>query len=149
MQLGETGFPPLMRRSWQLNFGRSVKTRLRCATSDLRIDSGRRDGISDRDDRICECCHLQRVEDEHHFVFDCPLNAAARLEFTDAVDEITRQSDPFGWRSRSWSARLKFLLNDGPGDVSPEALRVWTRIQLHFYWYLAVAYKARTAHLRT
>ena len=85
----------------------------------------------------------------HHFVFDCPLNAAARLEFTDAVDEITRQSDPFGWRSRSWSARLKFLLNDGPGDVSPEALRVWTRIQLHFYWYLAVAYKARTAHLRT
>ena len=79
-------------------------SRARGRASDIDIDSGRRDGISDRDDRICECCHLQRVEDEHHFVFDCPLNAAARLEFTDAVDEITRQSDPFGWRSRSWSA---------------------------------------------
>ena len=124
----------------------SVKTRLRCATSVLEIDNGRRSGVRNRDDRICPCCPLQEVESEQHFALDCSLYSDIRLQFTDAVDELVSHADPFGWLRMSWNARFKFLLGDAPPAGSPDnALTQWYRIQIHFYWFLAHAYKRRIA----
>ena len=147
-----TGMPFYLkhRRSWFVNFGRSVKTRLRCATSALEIDAGRRSGVLDRNDRLCRCCPFQATESERHFVFDCPLYSDIRLTFTDAVDTLVSQTDCFGWMRMSWDERFKFLLGDGPLDanLSADALAQWCRIQIHFYWFLAHAYKRRDAHIR-
>ena len=54
------GMPFYLKRryTWFVNYGRSVKTRLRCATSALEIDNGRRSGVISRDDRLCPCCPL-------------------------------------------------------------------------------------------
>ena len=137
------------RYTWFVNYGRSVKTRLRCATSALEIDNGRRSGVISRDDRLCPCCPLQETETERHFMLDCPLYSSDRLAFTDAVDNLVLRSDPFGWRAMSWDQRYQFLLNDGPPEGTPiPALQQWCRIQIHLYWFLAQAYKARDAYVR-
>ena len=34
-----------------------------------------------RDARLCQCCSLQLVEDEMHFLFDCQLYYKVRGEF--------------------------------------------------------------------
>ena len=76
----------LHRRSWLVNYGRSIKARLRCATSNLEIDSGRRSGVLNRDDRLCQCCPLRETETEYHFVFNCSLYSDIRLDLTNAID---------------------------------------------------------------
>ena len=139
----------LHRQSWFVTYGRSVKTRLRCATHVLEIDNGRRSDVRNRDDRICPCCPLDQVESEQHFALDCLLFSDIRLEFTDAVDELVSRADPFGWTRMSWTARFKFLLGDAPPAGAPAPVQTqWRRIQIHFYWFLARAYKKRIAHAR-
>ena len=139
----------LHRRSWFVNYGRSIKTRLRCATSALEIDNGRRSGVLDRNDRLCQCCPLRLVESERHFVLDCPLYSDTRLNLTDAIDELVSHADPFGWLQMSWDERFKFLLGDAPPAGSPNtAVPQWCRIQIHLYWFLAHAYKKRNSFVR-
>ena len=145
------GMPFYLKRryTWFVNYGRSVKTRLRCATSALEIDNGRRSGVISRDDRLCPCCPLQETETERHFMLDCPLYSSDRLAFTDAVDNLVLRSDPYGWRAMSWDQRYQFLLSDGPPEGTPiPALQQWCRIQIHLYWFLAQAYKTRDAYVR-
>ena len=141
----------LHRRSWLVNYGRSIKARLRCATSNLEIDSGRRSGVLNRDDRLCQCCPLRETETEYHFVFNCSLHSDIRLDLTNAIDELVSHADPFGWLRMSWSERFNFLLGDGPPKGSLDndaALAQWCRIQIHLYWFLAHAYKKRNAFIR-
>ena len=44
--------------------------------------------LSPRDKRICQHCHMQAVEDEQHFLFDCPLYTQIREqhEFLSGLD---------------------------------------------------------------
>ena len=103
------------RRSSFFNLGRSIKTKLRCDTHDLEIDSGRRQTpIVPVEQRLCQCCDLEQVENAYHFVLDCPLNAERRLRMTDMIDRLTENRDYFGWRRMSWDQKFRFLLGDGP-----------------------------------
>ena len=105
------------RCTWFVNYGRSIKTRLRCATHALEIDNGRRSGVINRNERLCPCCPLQETETERHFMLDCPLYSDDRLAFTDAVDELVLHYDPFRWRTMSWDQRYQFLLRDSPAEA--------------------------------
>ncbi len=57
---------------------RQVLARFRMGVSFLRVESGRYEsngtrGIPSIQMRVCKCCDLCKVEDEIHFLFECPL----------------------------------------------------------------------------
>lgn len=58
---------------------RRALSRLRCSSHKLNIEIGRRYGI-DAEDRICNLCTLDEIEDEFHFVLVCPFFAGKRNE---------------------------------------------------------------------
>ena len=66
---------------------RSVETmlsRFRCGCHALHIDTGRWAGI----DRLCQVCHSsQEVEDEHHFIFECPAYNHIRTKHTNLFQQ--------------------------------------------------------------
>ena len=63
------------RRTWKMCHGRSVKTKLRCGTSELEIETGRHErAIVPRSQRSCKCCIQAEVEDSFHFVMRCPVS---------------------------------------------------------------------------
>ena len=44
------------------------------------IERGRYENIP-RDDRICKCCNMSKIESEYHFLLVCPLFADLRKKF--------------------------------------------------------------------
>ena len=56
---------------------RRLISRFRCGCHGLRVDTGRFVNTP-RDDRVCEVCKSGCVENEHHFLFDCPAYAHIR-----------------------------------------------------------------------
>ena len=132
------------RRSWFLNYGRTIKTRLRCDTHDLYKDTGRRDDTPP-DDRICEYCNLDMIETVEHFALECTLYDEVRLVMLERIDGLTAAVDHFGWRRKNWKEKLQFLLGDGPdlGSTSREALSQWSQMETAFYFYLHRAHVLR------
>ena len=52
------------RRSWVMSYGRSIKTKLRCGTTELELERGRYETPKvPRDLRLCKCCTKREVED--------------------------------------------------------------------------------------
>ena len=52
------------------DFFRRALCKLRVSDHDLRIESGRFENLT-RNERICQLCDLQLVEDEFHFCLIC------------------------------------------------------------------------------
>ena len=51
-----------------------VLGKFRCGSHDLEVEKGRhRVPFVVREQRLCARCSLEKVEDEAHFVFECPL----------------------------------------------------------------------------
>ena len=50
---------------------RQIISKLMCSSHTLRIETGRHQNIS-RDERICHLCDLNKIEDEDHFILECP-----------------------------------------------------------------------------
>ena len=136
------------RRSWWMSYGRSIKTKLRCGTSELEIERGRYDNIP-RDQRRCRCCATGAIECSFHYLMRCPLHSRARAQFFATIDATVRSSrDHFGWLRMSPMERWRFLLGDGPPvSHDPEANLQWGFIETQLYHYLTCTYKARRAHL--
>ena len=55
-------------------------TRFRLSSHELMIERGRYENIP-RDDRICKCCNMSKIESEYHFLLVCPLFADLRKKF--------------------------------------------------------------------
>ena len=70
--------------------GRQVLTRLRSGTSELRIHTGRFDGLR-RAERICRLC-ADDVETERHFLLDCSFYSAERQQLWSSIDAIVSDS---------------------------------------------------------
>jgi len=65
---------------------RRLLSRFRTGCHGLRVDTGRwADGVHlDRTDRLCLVCKsLDCVQDEQHFVFDCPAYSHIRSQHLD------------------------------------------------------------------
>lgn len=61
-------------------------TRFRCSSHDLRVERDRylpAAAKPPRHMRTCLLCASQSVEDEHHFIFECPLYESLRFRFSD------------------------------------------------------------------
>ena len=65
---------------------RQILAKLRGATTELRLETGRWIG-SRREDRICTQCCLGEVEDVEHFVLRCGKLAREREELVNWVEE--------------------------------------------------------------
>lgn len=57
-----------------------ILARLRCSAHELKVETGRHNGIP-REQRICTLCSNNQVEDEFHLVLQCPIYADLRHRF--------------------------------------------------------------------
>ena len=51
----------------------------------LRIETGRYDKIP-RDERLCSLCNCNKIEDETHFLLDCPSYSSIRDRFFSEIE---------------------------------------------------------------
>ena len=63
--------------SW---YHRTTLTNFRCGCFHLQINKGRTLNIP-RHLRLCSFCNLRRVEDEFHFLLECPFYSELRISF--------------------------------------------------------------------
>lgn len=65
---------------------RSLCAQLRSGTLALAIEVGRFKGIPE-EQRICEFCELNAIEDEFHFLFYCPLYEVLRMNLFESMQK--------------------------------------------------------------
>ena len=71
---------------------RRALAQLRCGVAPLQIELGRHRNIP-LEDRICEFCDLNKIEDELHFIIECPLYCDLRsVLFKHACDIVANFS---------------------------------------------------------
>ena len=76
---------------------RILLTRFRCGCHGLHVDTGRWVGL-DRKDRLCQVCNsVQDVEDEHHFLFDCPAYSHIRLQHMHVFERVCTVPEFLAW----------------------------------------------------
>ena len=59
--------------------------KLRISSNKLRIETGRYDNIP-RDERLCNLCNCNKIEDETHFLLDCPSFSSIRDMFFSKLE---------------------------------------------------------------
>ena len=67
------------------NPSRKTLVKLRISSHKLRIETGRYDNIP-RDERLCNLCNCNRIEDETHFLLDCPSFSSTRDMFLSKLE---------------------------------------------------------------
>ena len=68
---------------------RRAITKLRTSSHKLAIEVGRWEKV-DRENRICENCLLEKIEDEHHFLFECHMHKQERLILCEKLQNIKK-----------------------------------------------------------
>ena len=63
---------------------RSLFTKLRLGTLKLEIETGRWSNI-ESNQRFCKLCSNNQVENESHFLFDCPAQSQTRASFLEPI----------------------------------------------------------------
>ena len=77
---------------------RRLLSRFRAGCHGLRVDTGRwSDNVHlDRQDRLCLVCKSsQHVEDEQHFLFECPVYSSVRLRHASWFQDVSSVPDFF------------------------------------------------------
>ena len=64
---------------------RKTLVKLRISCHKLRIETGRYDNIP-RNERICNFCNCNKIEDETHFLLDCPAYSQVRGIFFSKIE---------------------------------------------------------------
>ena len=77
--------PPAYLDLTRKNPFRKTLVKLRISSHKLRIETGRYDNIP-RDERLCNLCNCNRIEDETHFLLDCPSFSSIREMFFSKLE---------------------------------------------------------------
>lgn len=79
---------------------RKLLARFRMGVSTLRIETGRYENNGDKKHRglpvkwrICKCCILNKVEDEIHFLIECPYYKEIRSIFLNKISIIMEKEN--------------------------------------------------------
>ena len=64
---------------------RRAITKLRTSSHKLKIETGRWNKIP-RDQRICQNCFLNKIEDENHLIFECQMYETERKNFYNMIN---------------------------------------------------------------
>ena len=89
------------------NPSRKTLVKLRISSHKLRIETGRYDNIP-REERLCNLCNCNRIEDKTHFLLDCPSFSSIRDMFFSKLEPKI----PF-LRLQSHESLLSHLMNSG------------------------------------
>ena len=73
------------RTTTRKNPSRKSLVRLRISSHELWIETGRYDKIP-RDERLCSLCNCNKIEDETHFLLDCPSYSSIRDRFFSKIE---------------------------------------------------------------
>ena len=65
-------------------YDRSIQAKFRCGILQLHVETGRFNQTK-LEDRICQLCNLNSIEDECHFLCECPLYNELRKTMYDFV----------------------------------------------------------------
>jgi hypothetical protein len=118
--------------------GRRLLTQLRCGNSQLRINTGRWEGL-EREERLCELC-AEETEDEAHFLLRCPLFAAEREKLFSQIAAVCEEnsagrggnvgSAPLRLSELSAETQLRILLGGPHPSLQEEKVhrRVLSRV---------------------
>ena len=87
------------------NPSRKTLVKLRISSHKLRIETGRYDNIPS-DERLCNLCNCNRIENETHFLLDCPSFSPIRDTFFSKLEPKI----PF-LRLQSHECLLSHLMN--------------------------------------
>ena len=99
--------------------GRSLLAQLRCGILPIKIETGRFSNI-EPDKRLCELCEMKKVEDEIHFVCECPIYDVIRKTMYDCV---SKTCDNF--KDMGVALKFQFLLKSRWRDVSKFLKLAW------------------------
>jgi hypothetical protein len=77
--------------------GRKALTRLRCGANELRIDTGRHEGL-DASNRICRLC-AEAVETERHFLLTCSFLREERIHLWSELERLMHRDGSIGGRA--------------------------------------------------
>jgi hypothetical protein len=58
---------------------RQMISKFLCVSHKLQVETGRHQNIP-RENRICKLCNLNKVEDEEHFILECPAYTEVRAK---------------------------------------------------------------------
>ena len=113
---------------------RRLISRFRCQCHGLQVDNGRFEQIS-RDDRLCQVCHNKVVEDEQHFLFDCPAYSHIRVRHMSlfahgnasvATFVSTSQHSLLGEYLRKCHFQRRYIMRKPATDIS-HCFRAWAQ----------------------
>ena len=91
---------------------RSLLAQLRCGILPLRIETGRFRGEK-VDDRLCTFCRSGAIEDEYHFLFNCPAYVQLREHLMEPIRTTHNLFD-----DETYAARIKILCSNYPRQLS-------------------------------
>ena len=100
---------------------RRMLTIMRGGTAELRVETGRWNGLQ-REERICKQCTLGEVEDEAHFVLRCEVLSEEKRNLLRHMELVD------GWQDGEEGAKLALILEQACIDqgVGRERERMWT-----------------------
>ena len=88
---------------------RHALSSLRISSHQLQIERGRyTTPITPRELRICQYCDLDMIEDERHFLMECPKHNEYRNELFDTISKMCKV-----FNSMSSDNKFKYLLTSG------------------------------------
>ena len=73
---------------------RIALSKLRCSTHNLLVETGRHSNIA-YENRICKLCNLAKIEDEHHFIMECPFYTEFRKMYLPNITDRNRTLEMF------------------------------------------------------
>lgn len=119
---------------------RRLLSNFRCGCHRLRVDTGRFGKNSTaltREQRFCEVCGSLRVEDEHHFLFDCPAYDEVRSRHAELYQLpsadvgsflATRQHSLLGRHLKKCFSIRQFRLRRPPTPLAA-VFTAWTQLR--------------------
>ena len=118
---------------------RNALARFRLSSHRLRIESGRYTGgkYLPPNERICPNCSLGEVEDERHFLLECPVYNAER----DILFQHISQSNPYFAQYNDLQKFTWLMSNDNIADVKQVALYLHTALHWETFlrqWYFSL-----------
>lgn len=105
---------------------RQILTKFRISAHPLRIESGRYERkknnsgkliLLDREERVCQYCTKNVIEDEFHFLMECPLYIANREHFMTEIEKSNKnfkflsKENKFSWLLINENEKIITLLS--------------------------------------
>ena len=113
---------------------RTILTRWRLSNFDLQIETGRYSNIA-REQRICNFCNDNVVEDENHVIFECSLYHEIRQKQSSIIRKYNTVGsilNPVNIEDCCSVARLLTEIEQKRG--------LWSRDDIYIYYFYMVIY---------